>query len=134
MKLRVIPAVLMKLLLDTHALVWWASGDARLSKRASAALNDPDNERFLSVAAAWEFNWIQARGRVSIATPLDVILATAPVVCIGLPFDIHRYSSSLPPIHGDPIDRILVAQALRDDMVLVSRDGPVHRYPVKALW
>jgi PIN domain nuclease of toxin-antitoxin system len=124
----------MKLLLDTHALVWWASGDVRLSTRASSALNDPDNERFLSVAAAWEFNWIQARGGISIATPLDVILATAPVVCIDLPFDIHRYSSSLPEIHGDPIDRILVAQALRGDLVLVSRDSSIHRYPVKVIW
>lgn len=124
----------MKLLLDTHALVWWASGDARLSERALAALNDPDNERFLSVVAAWEFNWIQARGRISIATPLDVVLSNAPILCIGLPFDIHRYSSSLPAIHGDPIDRILIAQALIDDMVLVSRDGPVHRYPVRTLW
>lgn len=124
----------MKLLLDTHTLVWWAAGDERLSPRAAAALNNPDNDRYFSIVAAWEFNWIQARGRVSIATPLDVILANAPLVCIDLPFDIHRYSSSLPPIHGDPIDRILVAQALRDDMVLVSRDGPIHRYPVKAIW
>jgi len=73
-------------------------------------------------------------GRVSIATPLDVILVTAPVICIDLPFDIYRYSSSLPPIHSDPVDRMLVAQALRDDMVLVSRDGLIHRYPVRALW
>ncbi len=124
----------MKLLLDTHTFAWWAASDDRLSKTALAALRDPDNECFLSVVAAWEFQWIQARGRISIATPLDIILASAPVTCIDIPFDLHRYSASLPPIHGDPIDRMLIAHALRDDMVLVSRDGPVHRYPVKVLW
>jgi PIN domain nuclease of toxin-antitoxin system len=124
----------MKLLLDTHAFVWWAASDSRLSRPALAELENPDNERFLSVVAAWEFQWIQARGRVSITTPLDIILATAPVTCIGVPFDLHRYSASLPPIHGDPVDRMLVAHALRDDMVLVSRDSHVHRYPVKVLW
>lgn len=124
----------MKLLLDTHALVWWAAGDRKLSRRALAALINPDNERYLSIVTAWEFHWIQLRGRIDLATPLDLILETAPVVCLDLPFDLHRYSATLPPIHGDPIDRMLIAQALREDMVLVSCDGPIHDYPVKTLW
>lgn len=134
MKLRVTPVVAMKLLLDTHAFAWWAASDERLSDRALETLSDPGNQCFLSLAAAWEFRWVQARGRLSIDTPLDAILMTAPVTCIDMPFDLHRYSSSLPPIHADPIDRMLIAHALRDDMVLVSRDRNVQRYPVKTLW
>ena len=125
---------IVKLLLDTHALVWWVADDPRLSRTALAAMIDPDNDCYLSIVAAWEFRWIQARSRIAVMTPLEDILRVVPLICLDLPFDLHRYSSTLPPIHSDPIDRMLVAQAIRDDMVLVSCDGPVHRYPVKTLW
>jgi len=124
----------LKLLLDTHVFVWWAAGDLKLSQAATAALNDPDNECFLSAIVAWEFQWIQARGRIPFAIPLSEILKTAPVTKIDIPFELHAFSASLPPIHGDPVDRILIAQALLDDMVLVTRDEDVRRYPVRTLW
>jgi PIN domain nuclease of toxin-antitoxin system len=125
---------MMKLLLDTHAFIWWAAADPRLSPRALDALKDPENERYLSVVAAWEFQWLQLRSRIELRTPLETILETAPVLTLGLPFDLHRFSFGLPPVHGDPNDRMLIAQAIRDDMVLVTRDGPIHQYPVRTLW
>ena len=124
----------MKLLLDTHAFAWWASGDPKLSKAALAAIGDPANERYLNVVAAFEFNWIQLRGRLEIATPLEILLETAPVTCIDIPFDLHRYSSTLPQHHGDPMDRLMIAHALYADMVFVSCDENVHKYDVPIIW
>ncbi|MBA3898374.1 MAG: type II toxin-antitoxin system VapC family toxin [Sphingomonadaceae bacterium] len=124
----------MKLLIDTHALVWWGSADPRLSGPALAALSAPDNDLYFSAVAAWEFQWIQARGRIDLAAPLDELLELLPITSLDLAFDLHRYSASLPPHHGDPIDRIMIAQALRDDMILVTRDGNIRKYNVRTLW
>ena len=124
----------MNLLIDTHALVWWVSDNPKLSSRALAALTDPDNTLFLSVVAAWEFQWLQMRRRIDVPISLDEILEIVPLQPLAVDFTLHRYSASLPPIHGDPIDRMMIAQAIRHDLHLVTRDENVHTYPVKVLW
>jgi PIN domain nuclease of toxin-antitoxin system len=122
------------LLLDTHALVWWATGDKRLSANALAALADVDNTRILSLAVAIEYDWLVRRSRVALAVPVEQLVERYDLTPSDLPFGLHRAASTLPPIHGDPIDRLLIAQAVAQGLTLVTRDGHIRNYPVRTLW
>lgn len=128
----------MRLLLDTHAFLWWISDDAQLSERARGLIGDGRNEVFLSAASGWELAVKAALRRVDIAEPLERFLPdqlerngfqALPVLlrhALALP--------ALPPLHRDPFDRMLVAQALAEEMTLVSADRRIHRYPVPVAW
>ncbi len=128
----------MRLLLDTHAFLWWITDDARLSDRARALIGDGGNEVFLSAASAWELAVKASLRRVEIAQPLERFVPdqlerngfqALPVLlrhALGLP--------ALPPLHRDPFDRMLVAQALAEELTLVSADREIRRYPVPVAW
>ena len=130
----------MRLLLDTHALLWWVEGDAQLTHAARAAIADPANELFISVAATWELAIKTTRPQkpLILSDPLDVYLARwLPVYGV----DILPVQQShalqlrlLPDHHRDPFDRIMIAQAIREGMTLVSGDGHVGKYPVSLIW
>jgi PIN domain nuclease of toxin-antitoxin system len=124
----------MNLLLDTHVLVWWSNNDRRLSDSAMSALLDPDNILHLSVVAAWEFRWLKLYKRISVAVPLEIIVEELALVKLSFEFDLDRFSDSLPLIHGDPLDRMMIAQAMRHDLVFVTSDANIRRYPVKTIW
>jgi PIN domain nuclease of toxin-antitoxin system len=124
----------MTFLLDTHVLVWWADDDARLSQAVNEVLDDPVNELAVSVIAAWEFQWLQMRRRIATTVPIDEIINELGLEKLPFDFSLHRFSASLPPIHGDPMDRMMIAQALRNDLVFVTSDQDIHKYPLKTLW
>lgn len=127
----------MKLLLDTHAFLWWDHQKARLSNRALAACMDRANSLSLSIASVWELQIKIQLGKLALRLPLtDVLrdqetndLTIAPV---SVP-DILALVD-LPPLHRDPFDRLLVAQARRGGYHLVSQDTQVARYDVPILW
>ena len=105
----------MRLLLDTHALIWWLAGDPSLSASARAAIAELDNEVFVSAASAWE---IATKYRIG-----------------KLPQAQHgQTAGSLPGPHRDPFDRMLIAQAMLADLVLVSSEAVFDRYGVRRLW
>jgi PIN domain nuclease of toxin-antitoxin system len=124
----------MNLLLDTHVIIWWAEDDPRLSQNAIDAIDDPDNRLILSVVAAWEFQWLQMRRRIPTIVPIDRIIDDLALEELPFAFDLHSFSASLPPIHGDPMDRMMIAQALRHDLAFVTADLNIHKYPVKTFW
>ena len=128
----------MRLLLDTHTLLWWLAGDEALSNTARGAIGDPDNEIFVSAAAAWEIATKYRLGRLPGAAIVaaDIAGAVASQGFIELPINIRdgQTAGGLPAIHKDPFDRMLIAQAIAADMVIVSNEDLFNAYGVPRLW
>jgi PIN domain nuclease of toxin-antitoxin system len=127
-----------RLLLDTHAFLWWITDDARLSERARRSIADRSNTIFFSAASGWEVVVKRALGRVTLLQDperliLEQVAANAFEV---LPVSLHHTLKidRLPPLHRDPFDRVLVAQALSEQMALISGDPHIARYPVDVVW
>ena len=116
--------------LDTHVLAWISAGDHRLATKVVDLLPDPDASFVVSSVIAWEYADLRHRGRLAAAPPLDEILAPIEGEVIGFPPEAWRLASSLPLIHGDPVDRMLIAHVLDADAVLITYDAKIRRYPV----
>ena len=122
----------MKLLLDTHLLLWAASEPARLSPTAKAYLEDPAHELLFSAASLWEIAIKSSLGRDDFKVDarllrrglLDAHYSELPITSAHAVF-----VASLPPIHKDPFDRILVAQAHVEGITLLTADSVVAKYP-----
>jgi len=127
-----------RLLLDTHAFLWWIGDDPRLSGRAAALIADGANQVHVSSASAWEIVVKKGLGRVEILEPIDRFLVAQLETNAFLPLPIHvRHAlglAALPDVHRDPFDRILVAQAVAEDLSLVTGDRMLARYPVSVEW
>jgi PIN domain nuclease of toxin-antitoxin system len=127
-----------RLLLDTHALLWWLAGDEALSNTAREAIGDPDNEIFVSAAAAWAIATKYRLGRLPGAAIVaaDIAPAVASQGFVELPINIRdgQTAGGLPAIPKDPFDRMLIAQAIAADMVIVSNDDLFNAYGVPRLW
>jgi PIN domain nuclease of toxin-antitoxin system len=124
-------------LLDTHAFIWWDSDPDRLSNAARAFLLDPANTVFLSVVSVWEMVIKHALGKLHLHRPLEVIVReqqTNGILILPILLNHVLAVGDLPPIHSDPFDRLLVAQANLEDAVILTADPAVARYPVRVVW
>ena len=120
------------------AFIWFVDEDPRLSPIARSAIIHPTSQVFLSSASAWEIVIKHGKGHI--------LLSDAPDRYITLNRQRHRIDSlpideraafgvlQLPDIHRDPFDRIIIAQAIADDMLIVTSDTAIKRYPVSILW
>jgi len=121
----------MRLLLDTHVLLWAAWRSPRLSQEADALIRNPENEKLFSVASLWEIAIKFALGRSDFALDMvalrDGLLVNAytelPILAGHA-----MMTARLPAIHKDPFDRLLVAQALQEDLTLLTADAVVASY------
>lgn len=119
----------MKILLDTHILLWWMADDRRLPRLARLAIEDPANRVFVSIASLWETAIKFALKRV-VADPEALQEAAERDGFSLLPIEARHCSAvaRLPPHHNDPFDRMLVAQALVEPMRLLTHDAQLARY------
>ena len=119
----------MRLLLDTHIVVWWLADDKRLSRQADRLISDPHNEVFVSAASVWEISIKAALGRIT-ADPAAIEAALAPSGFVELPITAKHavQVARLPLYHHDPFDRILIAQSLVEPMRLLTHDDALARY------
>lgn len=128
----------MKVLLDTHAFLWLVQGDKRLSREAEAIFLERDNELFFSAASYWEICIKQSLGKLGLALGWQEILDTELVVNSISWLDIKKAHCQgllhLPQHHGDPFDRLLISQAVAENMVLLSADANIGKYSVKTVW
>ena len=128
----------MKLLLDTHAFLWLVDGGPKLSATAAAALADPVNELFLSIASLWELAIKTANRKLTLSEPLDVYVARwTPVYQLDLlPIQSSHALGvvGLPDHHRDPFDRMLISQSQIEGMTLVSADTKLAPYGLPILW
>jgi len=128
----------MKLLLDTHALLWWHNEPSRLSEAAYDAIRDFDNEVFLSVVSGWEIQIKAQLGKLRLSKPLSIILEQEQSTNAFrlLPVTMaHVFALDFFPLHHrDPFDRLLIAQAHPEEMTLVTHDPKLSAYAVPLLW
>ena len=127
----------MKLLLDTHTFLWWDSEPEKLSQRALELCQNPENILILSVASIWEMQIKIQLGKLKIKMPLSELIRQQQENGVGiLPVEAsHIFAvENLPNHHKDPFDRLLVAQAIVEDAVLVSADPLITQYPVRVDW
>ena len=125
----------MKLLLDTHALLWYLTTPEKLPVAAHRAIQAAQNDVFASLASAWEISIKVGIGKLVFdAQELAQALPAAGVVPLDISLQHAARVAELPQHHGDPFDRMLVAQAMCESMILVSRDRELSRYGVRVLW
>jgi PIN domain nuclease of toxin-antitoxin system len=127
-----------RLLLDTHSFLWWLAGDESLSTRARAAIGENANAIFVSAASIWEIATKDRLGKLpgTNAIASDLAGAIESQGFVGLPITIPhgQAAGALPGPHRDPFDRMLIAQSLLDDLVLVSNERAFEAYGVQRLW
>lgn len=128
----------MKLLLDTHAFIWWDSQADKLSAEVLALCMDRTNSIYLSVASIWEMQIKTRLGNLTLNMPLkDVIEGQRSKNRVRiLPIELEHVLTieNLPYLHKDPFDRMLVAQAVWEQMIILSKDPEIKKYPVTVTW
>ncbi len=128
----------MRLLLDTHAIVWWFSGNQRLPTEARNAISDPSNDTFVSAASAWEIATKYRLGKMPRVAALanDFHNRVTGEGFVELPITVEHAvrAGSLPGPHSDPFDRMIIAQAITENMSLISNETVFDRYGVQRLW
>ena len=128
----------MRVILDTHALLWAAIDAPALSARARALLRDPESVLFLSAASAYELTWKVSRGRLALPSdPASWVRSRMDAFRLRpMPIEVaHAIEAALlPPIHGDPWDRLLVAQARLAEIPLLTADERIREYDVETIW
>ncbi|MEO7028013.1 MAG: type II toxin-antitoxin system VapC family toxin [Acidobacteriaceae bacterium] len=128
----------MDLLLDTHSLLWNLQGDRRLKPAVREAIANSENHIFISMASLWEMGIKSAQGRLILPSGnIDYVLdyiRTWRMEVLPIALEHVRAASGLPFHHGDPFDRMLVAQANVEHMRLVTNDAKILLYQVDILW
>lgn len=123
----------MGIFLDTHTLVWVAEGSPRLGRDARAII-EGDAPLFVSAVTAWEYGDLQHRRRLPIVAAFDEVLEMLDARIIDLPGKLWTMATSLPAIHGDPVDRMLVAHTMLTNFLLVTVDSNIRKYPIQTAW
>lgn len=128
----------MRVLLDTHAFLWFITEDPRLSVSARQVLSSGGNQVLLSVASVWEIAIKVAIGRLPLPLPLDTFipdqLRLNRIELLAISVEHTFEVAGLPLYHRDPFDRLLIAQAIRERVPLVSADRAFDGYPVQRHW
>lgn len=128
----------MNLLLDSHTFVWTHEEPQKLSAKAAAEIRNPANDLFLSAASVWELQIKIQIGRFKFNDAIENIIAEQQLTngMQILPVNLAHalYLKNLPLHHKDPFDRILIAQAIVENMILISVDPKFSMYPANLLW
>ena len=128
----------MRLLLDTHALLWWLDGDRRLSLKARRAIASESNSILVSAVSAWEITTKARLGKLPGATDVAADVAACVASQGFLPLDVTmlhaQRAGRLPGAHRDPFDRMLIAQSQIEDVALVSDDEAFDTFDVRRFW
>jgi PIN domain nuclease of toxin-antitoxin system len=127
-----------RVLLDTHALLWWFAGDPQLSATAYAAIDDAANDVIVSAASAWEIATKVRIGKLpdhaGIANDLSTHIAAQGFSSLAITIEHGQRAGLLPGPHRDPFDRMLIAQAHAEGVTLVSNEEIFDSYGVSRIW
>ena len=128
----------MKLLLDTHAFLWFIADDPRLSSTAKQLIEDNANEIILSVASLWEVAIKVSLGKLTLKQPYNIFLPQQlklnAINLLNISLDHTATVATLPFHHRDPFDRLLIAQALNERLPIASADSAFAAYPITVVW
>lgn len=128
----------MKLLLDTHTFIWFINDDKRLSHHAKSLIENMDNQCFISMASLWEMSIKSSLKKLEIPLPMSLLYQKH---IIGNDFEIlpthFKYLQTihdLPYHHGDPFDRMIIAQSMVENIPIIGCDGIFKEYNVQCFW
>ena len=128
----------MNLLLDTHTFLWFTAGDSNLSQTARAAIEDENNNLYLSVASIWEIAIKVSIEKLELSEPFEVLipdmLAENEIELLDISVNHAALITTMPFHHRDPFDRLIAAQAKIEQLTLVSADTIFDTYGVNRLW
>ncbi len=128
----------MRLLIDSHALIWYVDQHQQLSSASHAAMSDPANELLLSAGSIWEIAIKIGLGKLILTQPyllwMSQALSDLGITVLPITAEYADRQTSLPRHHGDPFDRLIVAQALVEEVAIVSADARMDDYGVTRLW
>ena len=123
----------MRILPDTHALLWWLQSSPRLGPRAQELIDDDDNPLLYSAVTLWEIRIKQALGKLHHVERFQLIEESS-VTELPITHAHTQAAAALPPHHRDPFDRMLIAQAQLEDAVILTADAAFAAYDVRVLW
>lgn len=124
----------MKLLLDTHAALWWLDGDPRFSRAAERQMTNGENHVLLSAVVPWEVAVKRALGKLDVPGDVAAPLVQSGVMPLPIALDHAAAVEGLPGHHADPFDRLLIAQAQIEGAAIVTRDAAFADYNVPIVW
>lgn len=128
----------MKLLLDTQAFLWLIGGMPEVSQKASKLFTDKNNTFFISLASVWEIAIKTSIGKLTFQQPLEYFLSSQlqenNITTLNIDFRHVIRVAALPFHHRDPFDRLIISQALSEDLPVVSSDSAFDAYGIKRLW
>jgi len=128
----------MHLLLDSHTLIWFFKGDTRLSDRVRILIEDENNQKLISIASVWELSIKQSIGKLtftqSIKTFIEQQLRMNDFNLLNITLDHIDGMTTLPLHHRDPFDRLLIAQAMVENIPIASADSAFDAYSIECIW
>lgn len=128
----------MRVLLDSHALVWAVDNPAKLGPVAAQAIGDTTNELLVSAATVWELSIKISLGKLTLSLPfrgwMDKAMADLEAILLPITVEYADTAAGLPNHHGDPFDRMMIGQSKVDDIPIASRDPMLDRYGITRLW
>lgn len=127
----------MSYLLDTHALIWFLENNSSLDIKAKTIIEDEKNKIFISVASFWEMAIKIQLGKLTLTYNLEEVIKEAKILSIEtLPLETSNFTAllQLPLHHRDPFDRIIIAQAIAENLSIISVDEQFDAYPIKRIW
>ncbi|KPQ39754.1 MAG: toxin-antitoxin system toxin component [Phormidium sp. OSCR] len=128
----------MRLLLDTHTVLWFFMGNSRLSDKVRDLVEDGHNHKLISVATVWEMSIKQSQNKLTLEkTASDYIeekIRLDDFELLPIQLNHLRILSSLPFYHKDPFDRLLIAQAMQENIPILSKDMAFNAYPIQRIW
>ena len=123
----------MNLLLDTHAFLWWDASDSKLPSGLKVAIASPSNQVYISAVTVWEIAIKRSSGKLIFEGSVPRAISEHRFLPLAISIDHVEFAGSLPPLHRDPFDRLLVAQARLESLMLVTVDEEILRYQVPHL-
>jgi PIN domain nuclease of toxin-antitoxin system len=123
----------MRLLLDTHVLIWWTTDDPRLQGAHEEAIGSPHNTVYVSAVSAWEIGIKRNRAKLAFSGSVEDAIHRHRFESLAISVRHAEKAAGLPLLHGDPFDRLLVAQAQTEGLTLVTVDEQILRYRVPHL-
>lgn len=127
----------MNFLLDTHAFLWFINGDAKLSEKAKQEIENPGNANYISIASFWEVAIKLGLKKIELGFPYQELKEQAIInnfVILPLAFDHTHQLTKLPVHHRDPFDRIIISQAIYEQLTVISKDPNFSFYNIQILW
>ncbi len=115
-------------LLDTHTFLWWLDDDQKLSSPAFDAINDENNTIYVSAAVSWEIVIKRAKGQLTFQGNVEQEIANQAFLSLSISHKHAQHIENLPSIHQDPFDRIMIAQAQLEKLILITHDRTILKY------